>query len=136
MERKGQRVTFESKQETKTEQAHAASTNINKIVQRYKKTGLMPISSMQAMYGDFTSFDDYHAAQNQIINANNNFMALPSDIRKRFDNDPGQLLEFLNDEKNRKEAEEMGLIPRLVSIEPEKPIEGQPEALNANLEVK
>ncbi len=37
-------------------------------------------------------------------------MALPAKIRARFDHDPNALLQFLQDETNRNEAIEIGLI--------------------------
>ena len=37
------------------------------------------------------------------------FNDLSSDIRAKFHNDPGKLIDFLSDEKNNKEAIELGL---------------------------
>jgi len=36
-------------------------------------------------------------------------MALPSDVRKRFSNDPAELIDFLADKKNDEEAIKLGL---------------------------
>ena len=47
-----------------------------------------------------------------LSNARESFAMLPSSIRKRFDNDPGLLLAFLDDENNREEAFSLGLIPQ------------------------
>ena len=63
------------------------------------------------MYGDFTNIEDFHNANNRIIQAREDFLALPSEIREQFDNDPGQLVEFINDPDNIEEAQEMGLLP-------------------------
>ena len=46
---------------------------------------------------------------NQIIAAQEAFNSLPSDIRKKFDNDPAEFLEFVSDEKNNDEMIQMGL---------------------------
>lgn len=120
------RVQFKSNQPTKTEQSHENETNINKIIKRYQKTGMLPISNKTAMYGDFTGSIDYHEANNRIATAKTNFLALPSDLRKRFDNDPGKLLDFLQDENNRQEAIELGLIPKPVpNHKTEPPVEDQ-----------
>jgi len=60
-------------------------------------------------FGDFTSYDDYHSSLNQIIEAQDAFEALPSSMRKRFGNDPGELLAFLEDPANNEEAVKLGL---------------------------
>ncbi len=54
-----------------------------------------------------------------MIEAQENFMRLPANIRKRFDNDPAQLIEFINDPNNLDEAINIGL-----AKEPEKPLPG------------
>ena len=46
---------------------------------------------------------------NQIIAEQEAFNSLPSDIRKKFDNDPAEFLEFVSDEKNNDEMIQMGL---------------------------
>ena len=38
------------------------------------------------------------------------FMALPAQLRVRFDHDPVKLLEFLENDQNRNEAIQLGLI--------------------------
>lgn len=60
-------------------------------------------------YGEMPDFD-YHTAMLQIAEARSAFMELPASMRLRFENDPGKLLEFLRDERNREEAESLGLI--------------------------
>ena len=42
-------------------------------------------------------------------------MALPSDVRSRFGNNPAELLDFLNDNSNYDEAIRLGLIHAKVS---------------------
>ena len=44
-------------------------------------------------------------------------MTLPADLRKRFSNDPGQLLSFLENEDNRAEAIKLGLVNAPQDIE-------------------
>lgn len=84
--------------------------DINWIVSRYLKTGELPAATNAAHYGDFTGISDYHTALNSVIAADEAFMALPATLRARFENDPGQLLDFLADSKNRDEAVKLGLI--------------------------
>jgi hypothetical protein len=37
-------------------------------------------------------------------------MALPANIRSRFDNDPAKLIDFMENPANREEAESLGLV--------------------------
>jgi len=84
--------------------------DINNILRQFNITGLLPESPISPQYGDFTGIGDYHTALNKVIAAQDEFDSLPAQIRARFDNDPASLIEFLNDEANRPEAEELGLV--------------------------
>lgn len=86
--------------------------DINTILQKFNITGMLPQSPLSPRYGDFTGIGDYHTALNRVIAAQDEFEALPAQIRARFNNDPAQLIEFLQDEANRPEAEELGLVER------------------------
>jgi phage internal scaffolding protein len=48
--------------------------------------------------------------QNNLIEAQNAFKTLPASIRAEFNNDPAQVIDFLNDPANRDKAIEIGLI--------------------------
>jgi phage internal scaffolding protein len=86
--------------------------DINTILQKFNITGLLPQSPLSPRYGDFSGIGDYHTALNRVIAAQDEFEALPAQIRARFDNDPANLIEFLGNEKNRSEAEELGLVDK------------------------
>ena len=88
--------------------------DINVILQKFNITGLLPQSPLSPRYGDFTGISDYHTALNRVFAAQDEFEALPAQIRARFDNDPAKLIEFLEDENNRPEAEELGLVEKAV----------------------
>jgi Chlamydia-phage Chp2 scaffold (Chlamy_scaf). len=53
---------------------------------------------------------DYQTSLDTIMTAQAAFNDLPSKLRKRFDNDPSQLLSFLQNPQNRDEAIELGFI--------------------------
>lgn len=115
-----------------TEQAHREECNINTIMQRYRRTGVLPQNPHLPVYGDFSQLGDYHACVTAVAMAQEGFMSLPSHLRKAFDNDPGKLLAFLDDPENREEAIELGLIApdppaESISKAPEAPSEGQTE---------
>lgn len=101
-----------------TEQCHANEVDINKIVSRYSKTGVLPVRSGVPSYGDFSGVGDYHSACEAVAQAEAAFMTLPPEVRRRFDNDPGRLLEFLGDEANRDEAIKLGIVEAVASDEP------------------
>ena len=106
------RVRTSSSQVTRTAQAHRGSTNINSIMKRFRKTGELPINERDPKYGDFTSFQDYHDTVQKLIDAENDFNQLPAETRKRFANDPGEIIAFLQNPENMAEAIEIGLIPK------------------------
>lgn len=84
--------------------------DINEIVRRFGLTGQMPEAVAMPVTGDFTSVVDFHSALNLVRQAEAGFMELPAEMRSRFDNDPGKLLAFLDDERNRDEAVKLGLV--------------------------
>jgi len=86
--------------------------DINNILQKFNITGLLPEAPLSPRYGDFTGIGDYHTALNRVIAAQDEFEALPAQIRARFQNDPAQLIEFLENESNRPEAEKLGLVEK------------------------
>lgn len=105
------KYAFNTVGESKTQSQFAAECDINNILARYQKHGtLTHINKASANYGDFTSVDDYQTSMNKIIEAEKTFNSLPSSIRKRFGNDPAQLIGFVTDDKNREEAIKLGLI--------------------------
>lgn len=92
-------------------QQHARDeTDINTIVRRFGLTGELPSNVRVPQYGDFTHTTDYHSAMNAVLAANEAFMQLPADLRTRFNNDPGALVDFVSDDNNRAEAEKLGLV--------------------------
>jgi len=86
--------------------------DINTILEKFNISGMLPEQPLSPRYGDFTGIGDYHTAMNRVIAAQNEFEALPAQIRARFNNDPAQLIEFLENSENRPEAEELGLVEK------------------------
>lgn len=105
-----QSITFEGPGLTK--QAHKDECDINKLMSKYQQSGQLPaVNPFPAQFGDFSGVTDYHTALNQIDEAEKAFRDLPSAIRTRFENNPEELLSFIQNEENREEAEELGLVP-------------------------
>lgn len=94
-----------------TKQSFTDDCDINNILKRYETTGVIEHgSSVEPRYGDFSGYDDYHSACMRVIEAQDNFMALPAKVRARFQNDPGLFLDFVMDPGNVDELREMGLM--------------------------
>jgi len=93
-----------------TEQSHKDMCDINKIIAKYDRTGLIThVSNFEAKFGDMTGID-FKIMQDKVASAQTMFNQLPVNIRNRFDNDAQQLLLFMDDSENRQEAIELGLI--------------------------
>jgi len=95
---------------TRAQQHHKDECDINVILERFGKTGQLPINTISGTYGDFSGVHDYHTALNAIIASESEFAALPAQLRSRFDNEPSKLIEFLDNPENKAEAETLGLI--------------------------
>lgn len=93
-----------------TEQSHKDIVNINKIIRKYDKNGVIShIQNIEAQFGNLNG-DDFKVMTDKIIDARKKFDKLPSQLRNRFRNNPAELLQFMDDPDNRKEAIDLGLI--------------------------
>lgn len=103
-----------------TVQADANSVDINKMIERIEKGGMLPaLKSGQPFYGDVSSFDGLADSLMKVQEAEHLFMTMSAKIRERFDNDPVKMIEFLSNEENRSEAEELGMVlPRIENTPP------------------
>lgn len=86
--------------------------NINSIMKRYAKTGVISHVSQRApFFVDTTEMPDLMTAMNVMIAARQSFMSLSADVRKQFDNDPVKFVEFAEDPENIDQMREWGLAP-------------------------
>lgn len=114
---------------SKTQKHQKEEANINNIVKRFGLTGQLPQNVKPPKYGDYSGITDYHTALNAVRRADEAFMQYPAEIRERFKNDTSVFVDFMLDEKNRDEAEKLGLLPKSVkepvkkAEEPKKPAE-------------
>jgi len=110
-----ERVQMIPEGESRVKESCAPECDINRIVAKYRKTGLIEhLARNPGRYQDMADPIDYHAAMNLVIDAQDSFAALPANVRKRFENEPMQLLAFVQDENNREEMYELGLAERPV----------------------
>lgn len=105
-----ERVQIQFPNPSLTKQAMKEDTDINNIMKKYAKTGIMThLAKHQGSYGDFTGVRDYHTALNKMIEADKSFASLPSGVRSKFNNDAGKFMDFVHDPANAEEMVEMGL---------------------------
>lgn len=96
-----------------TQQHHKELVDVNNIIKRYRVTGELPTVKKQGRYVDLSGITDYHSAMNTVLAAQDSFMSLPSEIRKKFSNDPQELIAYLQNPQNNEEAIKLGLkIPK------------------------
>lgn len=109
-----------------TNQSDAEELDINVIMARYLKTGLVPQSLVQPFFGDASAMPDFMTAQQIIIEGNNAFESLPAKIRDRFNNSPVNFLEFMGNPDNEAEARFLGLLetPQASAGDAERPTAG------------
>lgn len=100
----------------RTIQSAKDDCDINVIVRRFSVAGQVPPVNAVPFYGDFTQVDDFHHACNMVIEARDQFMRLPAATRLKFGNDPGRMIEFLNDDGNLDEARALGLCNPAVAV--------------------
>lgn len=106
--RKRKRIHPEMGKESMTKQSFKDECDISKIVAR-SKAGIPAIITKNGSYLDNQDLD-YQEHVNQIMETEENFMSLPSHIRKQFNNDPAEIITFLENPKNIQKAQEIGLI--------------------------
>lgn len=105
-------------------QSAAEEANINTIVRRFGLTGQLPDQVAMPRSGDFTNVPDFHTAMNLIRTTQEEFLKVPAEIRARFQNDPQQFMNFIEDANNREEARKMGLLKAVIEV----PASGTPDA--------
>lgn len=112
------RVQFKPQGLSMTKQSFKEECDIDRILKKYRATGVIDhVKRGVPQYGDFSNIPDYQNAIHAVRLADEKFMDLPADIRKRFDNDPGKFLMFVQDPKNLDELRDMGLANKKEPVE-------------------
>ena len=107
--RKRQQFKFEKPSMTK--QSFKKQCNINNIMSKYEKTGVLThVNTKQPQYGDFSQIPDYRESLDKVIQAEDSFLSLPAKIRAKFNHYPSEFMDFCLDPENRDQMIEMGLI--------------------------
>lgn len=105
------RIRLTCKGPGRTKQSFKDECDINKIMARFVRTGVLDfVSKYSPQYGDVTGAD-FAEAMNIVAQSRSMFAALPASIRSRFDNSPEKFLSFMEDPANAAKARELGLLP-------------------------
>lgn len=101
----------------RTKQSFKAECDINAIMARYIKTGVIEHTARYApQYGDFSDVKSYQEALHAVQEADAMFMSLPAQVRAKFDNDAGKFLDFVQDPSNVDEMGKLGLANPKVDV--------------------
>ncbi len=84
----------------RTKQSFKNSTDINKILHKAQKTGVIShLAKYEPLYGEFGAFD-FTEAQNTLARADTMFNELPHEVRSEFDQSPQKFFDFVNKPEN------------------------------------
>ncbi len=104
-----------SKDKILTKQSFKKETDINNIMAKFVKQGVMTpeaLNKRQEAFADVSDIGDFLECQIKIKDAESAFMTLSPQIRARFGHEPAKLLDFVSDPENRDEAIELGIIEK------------------------
>lgn len=106
-----ERVYAEISGRSRTRQEFQDECDINAIMKRYEKTGVLThYSKREPQYIDFgDGVPDFHTAMNMMVAAETAFLTLPAVVRKRFENDPQEFVAFASNAENIGQLREWGL---------------------------
>ncbi|WNK12497.1 MAG: internal scaffolding protein [Microvirus sp.] len=105
-----------------TVQADLEDSDINVIIARFNITKEMPTSVRLPEFADYEDVFDFQTAQNALIDAENQFMAMPAKVRKVFDNDPQAFFEYAINPENYDGLVELGLAKERIKEDTPAPV--------------
>jgi len=109
---------------SRTQQHQRDESDINVIVRRYMKTGVLPAAVLSPFYAEFEESLSFQDAQAKIVAAREAFSLVPADVRARFQNNPALFHDFVIDPANKEEPIKL----KLRAADPIPPPEAAPEA--------
>lgn len=112
---------------SRTRQSEKAYADINTIMRKYVKTGVLPPATRQGFFADVSRVGDYREAIARVEQADKMFEHLDPKLRFKFNNDPAEFLDYVSNADNLESLEELGLISASVeepeAVEPSPPLE-------------
>lgn len=103
---------------SRTIQSAKSEVDINNIVRRYLTTGSLPMRNRVPLNVDFDEVVDFRSALDFVNAAKRSFESLPSEVRKRFNNDAAAFCDFAEDAENLPQLRKWGLAPAVAEPSP------------------
>jgi hypothetical protein len=112
-------------------QSDKDATDLNRIIARYKGE-IAELPHKEGIYADVSSIGDFREVRERLRHFNDYFSDLPAQVREKFNNDPANLAESLNDPNQLDLLSELGII-KGAGGDPgsEKPLESPPASPTA-----
>nr|QJB21017.1 MAG: internal scaffolding protein [Microvirus sp.] len=107
-----------------TQQSFKDECDINILLAKFAVTGQLPDNVRVPQFVDFEDTFDFQSSMNVLRAAEEAFASMPANVRDRFANDPGRLVEFANNPDNYDEAVRLGLAIK-------RPVQGLPDPIKA-----
>ena len=109
---------------SKTDQRFRDETDVNMILARYRVTGDKVVLGLQPsgepirppQYGDFSEVGTYQECLEVVMNAQEQFDALPAAVRKEVGNTPEGMLQFISNPDNYDRGVELGIFEKRVEV--------------------
>lgn len=89
---------------SRTKQSFRKECDVNFLMKKYADLGIEPMIMPGALYLDLTGVSDLQSHLDKIGRANEAFMKLPPEVRRRFDDNVADAIDFLMDDANYEEA--------------------------------
>lgn len=107
-------VTTINNEPSKTKSEFKEQCDVHRIMNQLKQgRAITHVARGQGMYQDVSEIPDLLQAYEKVSLAQDAFMTLPSELRKKLENDPTKLPSYLQDPKNNEEAIKYGLKEKL-----------------------
>lgn len=104
------RVATLNNEPSLTDQSQKKDCDINVIVAKYLKTGQVKhLAKRVGQYADVSNIPDLSEAIMQVRAAQDAFDALPAQLRQKLNNDPTQMISYLNDSSKLAEHYDLGI---------------------------
>lgn len=130
-ENKTRRVQIDCSQGGLTDQSFKNDADINIIVERFNKTGILPSIERKSYFADVTEIPTLEQAFDIVDKAREEFGKLPAEVRRKMGDNPANLENFINDEDNTEFLKKHGVLIEKTpdpTPEPTPALENAPEA--------
>lgn len=102
------------------EQSHKNEVNINNIIKRHGMDLIAKTALLQTPEYTFDELpnNDFQEAMLIVTKAQETFEAMPSQLRKQFNNNPAEFMDFIHNPDNQDKMVDMGLAQRPDPVQP------------------